>query len=41
VFKGIALQAGVLNDSGQDHYGFNQHGRVMLIIEIGNWKLLK
>jgi branched-chain amino acid transport system substrate-binding protein len=39
--RDIVVSHGVLNYSAQDHYGFDQRGRVMLIIENGNWKLLK
>ncbi|KWR87393.1 ABC transporter substrate-binding protein [Cupriavidus sp. IDO] len=39
--RDIVVSHGVLNYSPQDHYGFDQRGRVMLTIENGNWKLLK
>ncbi|AMR76979.1 ABC transporter substrate-binding protein [Cupriavidus nantongensis] len=39
--RDIVVSHGVLNFSAQDHYGFDQRGRVMVTIENGNWKLLK
>ncbi|MNN77035.1 hypothetical protein D3C81_1934660 [compost metagenome] len=39
--RDIVVSHGVLNYSGQDHYGFDQRGRVMLTIDNGNWKLLQ
>ncbi|MBO4121386.1 ABC transporter substrate-binding protein [Cupriavidus gilardii] len=37
----IVVSHGVLNYTSQDHFGFDQRGRVMLTIDNGNWKLLK
>ncbi|AOY98798.1 branched-chain amino acid ABC transporter substrate-binding protein [Cupriavidus sp. USMAHM13] len=38
--RDIVVSHGVLNYSAQDHFGFDQRGRVMLTIDNGNWKLL-
>lgn len=39
--RDIVISHGVLNYTAQDHFGFDQRGRVMLTIDNGNWKLLK
>ncbi|MGY8526115.1 ABC transporter substrate-binding protein [Paracidovorax citrulli] len=37
----IVVSHGVLNYTAQDHFGFDQRGRVMLTIDKGDWRLLK
>lgn len=39
--RDIVVSHGVLNYTAQDHFGFDNRGRVMLTIDNGNWKLLK
>ena len=36
----VATQ-GVCNLSAQDHSGFDERGRVLIVVKDGNWKLLK
>lgn len=39
--RDIVVSHGVLNYTAQDHFGFDQRGRVLLTIDNGNWKLVK
>ena len=39
--KNVTVSHGVVNMSAQDHLGFDQRARVMVVIENGAWKLLK
>ncbi len=37
--KNVTLSHGIVNMSGQDHLGFDQRARVMVMIDKGAWKL--
>ncbi len=39
--KNVTVSHGIVNMSAQDHLGFDQRARVMVVIENGAWKLLK
>ena len=39
--KNLPGAHGVFNMSPTDHLGFDQRARVMVMVENGNWKLLK
>jgi branched-chain amino acid transport system substrate-binding protein len=39
--KSVTVSHGIVNMSAQDHLGFDQRARVMVVIENGAWKLLK
>ncbi|MDP2795277.1 MAG: ABC transporter substrate-binding protein [Sulfurisoma sp.] len=39
--KDVTVSHGIVNMSAQDHLGFDQRARVMVVIENGVWKLLK
>jgi branched-chain amino acid transport system substrate-binding protein len=39
--KNVTVSHGIVNMSAQDHLGFDQRARVMVVVENGAWKLLK
>jgi branched-chain amino acid transport system substrate-binding protein len=39
--KNVTVSHGVVNMSAQDHLGFDQRARVMVMVENGEWKLIK